>query len=144
MFFMHWVPQSNSSKQKSLKMSKKFEKIKNYNQLLLAIAGTLTLLFFIGMGVIFMVDEFSYRFSDNDYHEGILSSEETEVLLADTLRKQIISFPNMFLVDSISKTYLLPVSQADLHDLESTNDLLGLINSYGSRGKYYGGRSLIT
>ena len=74
--------------------------------------------------------------NNNDANNGILAIEETNQLLQDSLRKQIISFNNIQIVDSISQTYLIPVTQANLVDAESTNDMLGLLNTT-SIGKSY-------
>ena len=112
-------------------MSTRYEKIKNYNQLILAIAGTVTVLFLLGFGIMVLVHELGNMFSDNSrYQEGILSEDKTTELLADSMRKQIISFNHIELIDSVNKVYVLPIGQADLIEGESANDLLGLTNRY--------------
>lgn len=117
------------------------QKIKNFNQLLLAIGGVLALLFFLGAGILIAIDEFGIGQGNDHVPDGIISTEETEELLKDSLRKQIISFNEIELIDSAQKQYILPVRQAAIIDGESIDDLLGLTNVYlgrGSRYKKYG------
>ena len=109
-------------------MSDLNNKLKNYNQLLLAIGATLALLFFIGAIVFIAIDEF--RRGNVASPEGIIATEETKELLGDSLRKQIVSFNNIELVDSARKLYLLPVRQAQIEDGESIDDMVGLTNSF--------------
>lgn len=112
-------------------MNKKGDKLRNYNQVLLAIGGTLILLFMLIFGSWGMYEEFGYLFRDErrQLHNGIIAAEETEELLKDSLRKQIISFKTITLLDSANKTYVLPVRQADLFEGESVKEILGLINT---------------
>ena len=108
------------------------QKIKAYNQILLAVAGTSALLFAVIALIAFLIEISSYgRYDYED--EGILATEQTEELLKDSLRRQIISFDQIFVIDSVSQTYLLPVSQANLTSPELANDLLGLTNSYETK-----------
>ena len=114
------------------------EKLKKYNQLLLAIAGTGILLFFLFMAIVFIFDELKYRWSDDDpFEQGIIATEETDQLLQDSLRKQIISFKEMNLIDSANRIYLLPVRQATISEGESTDDLLGLVNLHSGSGNKF-------
>lgn len=112
------------------------QKIKAYNQILLAIAGTFALLFAILLAIIFLI-EISGGGRSDDYQDGILATEQTDELLKDSLRRQIISFDQIQIIDSISQTYLLPVAQANLVDPERANDLLGLTNNFSMEKKYY-------
>jgi len=111
-----------------------FEKIRDYNQFLLALAGTVLVLFIVIGGAFILYEEISYSFQD-DYNTGILSNEETSRLQKDSLRKQIISFNEINIIDSAKQLYLLPVTQADLLDYEHSSELLGLVNTY-NRGKF--------
>ena len=113
------------------------KKIKNFNQLLLAIGATLVLLFFIGAGIFIVIEEFSRGRGGNDYPDGIIATEKTKELLSDSLRKQIISFNEIELIDSAQKKYILPVRQAEIVDGESIDELLGLTNMHLSRGSRY-------
>lgn len=109
-----------------------YEKIRNYNQFLLAMAGTAMLLFIVIGGIFIVYEEIIPSFQD-DYNIGILSTEETNQLNKDSLRKQIISFNEMNTIDSTQQLYLIPVSQADLLEYERSNNLLGLVNIYDER-----------
>jgi hypothetical protein len=114
-----------------------FEKVKNYNQFLLSIAGTLGLLFLLFLGIMITVDECNFRFDDDTYNAGIISNVETENLLKDSIRKQIISFKYLNLIDSTNKVYLIPVGQSNLGEEEYAGDIFGLVNNF-SGGKDYG------
>lgn len=115
----------------------KIEKIRNYNSIILAIAGTVAVIFLI-IGAFFLLEDMSRSFFRNDDYrnDGILAIEETDQLLKDSLRRQIISFDRIQIIDSISQTYLLPVTQANLADPESNRKLGGLMNSFGSGSEY--------
>jgi len=115
----------------------KIDKIKNYNQIILAIVGTIGVVF-IFFAALFTLVEMSDTFfrNDDNSNNGILAIEETDKLLQDSLRKQIITFNRIQIIDSISQTYLLPVTQANLVDAESTNELLGLMNKVSSSLSY--------
>ncbi len=67
---------------------------------------------------------------------GIISSQVTDSLLRDSVRKQIVSFSQIILIDSTNKTYLLPVGQSNLANEESTSKVFGLVNGFGGNGKY--------
>lgn len=114
----------------------KFEKVRNYNHLLLAIGGTLALLFLVVSALFALANWAMYMFDNNEPIErGIMATEETNLMAKDSLRNQIISFNNIYLIDSASQTYILPVTQANLEGEESINALL---NSKMSRSKYSG------
>ena len=90
-------------------MSNRIDKIKNYNQVILAIAGTVGLIFVIWLTAYAIWDmTYSWRNSGDDV--GILSSEQAEILQKENLRKQIISFNRLEMVDSVTQTYIIPVS----------------------------------
>lgn len=119
------------------------EKIKNYNQIILAIAGTVGVVLLMALLVMTVEDFFSDFFiSSDDSTSGILAIEETNQLNEDSLRKQIISFNRIQVVDSLNQTYILPVTQANLADAESTGQMMGLLNttkgSYRKYDKFYG------
>ncbi len=124
-------------------MSNKIEKIKNYNQVLLALAGTIGIIFLL-IGLFFVaseiVDDLFRR--DNYYtNNGIIATEETDQLVQDSLRKQVISFKDIQIIDSLTQTYLLPVTQANLADAEYAYNSVALMNTKSigkSYEKYYG------
>lgn len=119
----------------------KIDKIRNYNQILLAVAGTLGIVF-LCIAAFFALESMSRTFfrNNNQANNGILATEETNQLLQDSLRKQIISFDHIRIIDSINQTYLLPVTQANLTNAESTNHSFGALNNKftGSYEKHYG------
>ena len=124
------------------------EKIKNYNQKLLAVLGTVVILFAV-LGLIstfaFLGIELSSTYNRNQ-DEGILSNEEVEELQEDNKRKQVISYEIPQLVDTINLVYLVPVSHKTLNGTENINDgVLGIVGSgsykksdYRYSTKYYG------
>ncbi|RLD70409.1 MAG: hypothetical protein DRJ10_20405 [Bacteroidetes bacterium] len=124
------------------------EKVKNYNQKMLAVLATilvaLGLLGLISMSYFFINEVFSYRI--NDRESGIIANQETDVLQEQNLRKQLISFENKVLVDSVNLVYFIPVKQKNLLEAEHISDgTLGLLNMSGSssysksrRDYYYG------
>ncbi len=110
-----------------------FEKIRNYNQLLLSIAGTGLILFFFLGGLWTIYEEYRrYKYNSNDLPSGIIAQEETNQLLEDSTRRQIISFNQIGLIDSVSELFILPVTQENLDDLESIDESLGIINGMTS------------
>jgi hypothetical protein len=123
-------------------MEHRIEKIKNYNQIILAIAGTIGVIFLF-FAAFFALEEMSGDFFDspNDNNRGILAIEETEALNRDSLRQQIISFNRIQVVDSIHQLFLLPVTQANLAAAERDHELIGLMNTKSigrSYEKFYG------
>ncbi|NEN22339.1 hypothetical protein G3O08_02330 [Cryomorpha ignava] len=115
----------------------KIEKIRNYNSIILALVGTIAVIFLI-FAAFFLLEEMSRSFFRNDDYrnDGILATEETDQLLKDSLRRQIISFDRIQIVDSITQTYLLPVTQANLADPESSKVLADRLNTFGSGSDY--------
>ena len=92
------------------------EKIKNYNQIILAIAGTIGVVFLF-FAVFLALEEMSRSFFGSRVdrnNQGILAIEETDELNKDSLRKQIISFNRIQVIDSANQIFLIPVTQANL------------------------------
>lgn len=111
----------------------KNQKLNKYNQVLLAIAGTIGIILLFIMAVFAIHEIYDDFFRSYDYSDdGILAIEETDQLRKDSLRKQIISFNKIQVIDSLSQTYVLPVTQANLAEAESTDKVLGLISSKSS------------
>ncbi len=108
------------------------EKIKNYNQKVLAILVTVIVLLAI-VGLIaasyFAITEIRRYLRYNAQEEGILSEEEIEKLQKENLRQQIISYEIPKLVDSLNMIYIIPVSHKSLEEPE---EILGLLNMYSS------------
>lgn len=119
------------------------DKIKKYNQILLAIAGTLGLLLLLGAGIIGLYETWSYSrdYDEGAYDTSILSEEVTDSLVTDhQVRRQIITLSNFNLLDSAASIYILPVRQKNLGEDEGVDDaLLGLMNR--SSGGYGSGKN---
>ncbi|MBL4561579.1 MAG: hypothetical protein JKX79_11420 [Labilibaculum sp.] len=120
------------------------EKVKKYNQKLLAVLGTIvalmaligliSTLYFVGMDI---GSSFGSKSED-----GILSDETIELLQKENKRQQIISYQIPELVDTVNLIYMIPVSQKTLNNPENIedNEVLGLLDMSGgkfsSKGKY--------
>lgn len=115
------------------------EKIKNYNQKLLAIFGTILILFSIVAFVFFIIISISefLSFNNDDVETGILSDEKIEELQKENKRKQIISFENAQLVDTLNLVYYIPVSHKTLNKPEEIDEeILGLLDAKISKSNY--------
>ncbi len=119
------------------------EKIKNYNQKVLAVIGTVVVLISIfGLIVISTVaiTEIRRIFSSDDQDAGILSDEKIEELQQENKRQQLISYENPVLIDTLNLIYLIPVSHKTLQSAEFIDD--GLLNiteapsDYKSESRY--------
>lgn len=103
------------------------EKLKKYNQRILAIFGTLLVLFLAGtiivVGVYFIGDlirKFQYNRQNQDVSLNI-RPVETTANNDDTTKiiiKQDVSFQEPQLIDSLQKIYLIPISQVNLEKPE--------------------------
>jgi len=114
----------------------KIERIKNYNQKLLAVLGTIAILFAL-IGLIafslFIIDEIS-RNSFDDTNTGILTNEKIEELQKENKREQVISYENPKLIDTINSIYIIPISHKTLNEKEDIN-VNGLLDMYSGSGK---------
>lgn len=111
------------------------EKLKRYNQIILAIGGTITLVIVLIFGVFAGYELYNQIWGRDDQADTrMIANEEVERLKADSLRKQVISFNTIILIDTPGLKYLIPVGQATLERLE---DLQGLLNPYRNSGKNY-------
>ena len=121
-------------------MSNKINRIRNYNQVLLAIAGTIGIVLLVISSYVFIIEMWPRKFEEN----GMMANEEVEALTNQNLRKEIISFSEPELIDSIEKQFLIPVVTTDLEDLESMDKSLGLVNNFsGSYSKDLATNNLI-
>jgi hypothetical protein len=124
------------------------EKIKNYNQTLLAIIGTIAIIFaLVGLilFIFFSITEMRRSSQFND-EPGILSEEKIVELQAANKREQVISYELPYLIDTINSIYIIPISHKTLNEPEIiSGKISGLLNSgyndesdqrYSSR--YYG------
>jgi len=122
----------------------KIEKLKNYNQKILAILGTLAIILVIvsilGIGGI-AISEFLRFNSYDDTETGILSDEKIEELQKENKREQVISYENPKLIDTLNSVYIIPVSHKNLNEAENINGLLSIRKgSYESEDSRYSRR----
>lgn len=126
----------------------KIEKIKNFNQIILAIAGIfglILLLIFIIMSVSELIRDSSFDRNRNaTITNSLISEEKIETLNQDNLRLQIISYELPKLIDTLNVVYIIPVSVSTLDKpetvVESADEgLLALLDTFGSVRKkgYY-------
>jgi hypothetical protein len=89
------------------------EKIKNYNQKILALVGTLSVVLLV-LFIIMMTSEvwshFDIGYHHNNTPSGLLSDDNVENLNQENLRKQIISYESPWLIDTLNTAYIVPVS----------------------------------
>lgn len=110
-------------------------KVEKYNQRILAVLGTVGVIFIIVALIAFIsitIMEHN-RYNDDDIETGILSDEKIEELQKENKREQVISFRQPRLIDTLNSTYIIPVSHKTLDEQE---DIMGLLNSYGAASKY--------
>ncbi|MBE7635184.1 hypothetical protein F7642_12710 [Tenacibaculum finnmarkense genomovar ulcerans] len=122
----------------------KIEKVKNYNQKILAILGTLAIILIIvsilGIGGIAISELLRFN-NDDDIETGILSDEKIEELQKENKREQVISYENPKLIDTLNSVYIIPVSHKNLNETENINGLLSIRKgSYESEDSRYSRR----
>jgi hypothetical protein len=113
-------------------MNNRMETIRNFNQILLSIAGIIGILFLITACSLFIIDLWPREYKE----KGMIADEEVEILNEQGLRKEIVSFEIFQVADSVNQILILPVTQASLDNPESSDKSLNLIN--GFTGGYYG------
>ncbi|MCG7502060.1 hypothetical protein MHM83_09275 [Tenacibaculum sp. Mcav3-52] len=113
----------------------KIEKIKNYNQKLLAILGTIAGIFLIIALVSFIsiVIQEHRRYNYEEPETGVLSKEKIEKLQKENKREQVISYETPILIDTLNSQYIIPVSHKTLNEKEDIG-LNGLLNAYSDSG----------
>lgn len=114
----------------------KIEKLKNYNQKLLAILGTIVaLMAAVGliMLIFFGITEIAREIRYNRQDDGILSDEKIEELQQENKRQQVISYDFPRLVDTLNSIYIIPVRHKTLNAAEYIDEeVLGLLDMQGS------------
>ncbi len=111
----------------------KIEKIKNYNQRVLAVFGTLGVIVVLVLVILLtklLIDEFGWLHPYRNSDTGILSSDKIEELQKENKRQQLISLKFPKLVDTLNQVYIIPVSRIDLAKPELIND--GVLDLYDS------------
>jgi len=115
------------------------EKVKNYNQKMLAAFSTIiTILAAVGLIslLVYLVIELIPEKKPKE--NVLLSDEKIEELKLDNLRQQIISYDTPVLLDTINLVYIIPVN---VNTLSKSEELMGLLDtrpgkSNRSSGKY--------
>ncbi|MCL1943133.1 MAG: hypothetical protein FWF54_06255 [Candidatus Azobacteroides sp.] len=102
------------------------EKIRNYNQKLLAVLGTILAIGLLVALIVFVVTLISESFftscGNSDNNNGLISGERLAGLQKDSLKKQIISYDTPILVDTVNSVYLIPVVPVNLKKAERFAD----------------------
>jgi len=114
------------------------EKVRNYNQKILAVLSTLGVLFLLVCTVILIIEIWpSSRYVERP--QGLISDEKAEALNQENLRKQIISYEMPWLIDTLKSTYIVPVSISTLEKAEvisyAEGGVLGLLDEFPSAVK---------
>lgn len=117
------------------------DKLSRYNQKLLAVIGTMTL---VGLGMLlltggfFFISEISRSFRRDNVRDNALTVEANHVNPdGQKVKTQEISFSTPRLIDTLKTLYLIPVSQVNLQVPEAERDVVDISSSaYGKRSKY--------
>ena len=106
--------------------------IEKYNQKLLAILGTIGVLFLtVALVAIIAITIMEHRrYNYDDIETGILSDEKIEKLQQENKREQIISYETPKLIDTLNLVYIIPVSHKTLNETEDINEVLNAFSSY--------------
>lgn len=121
------------------------EKIKDYNQKVLAVFGSLAVVL-IAILIIWTLTEYIRELSYRSYRPEteIISNEQAEINYEKSIRTHQVSFENFRLIDSLNAIYLIPVSQTALELEEyidkrdkNSDGSLGLLNMYGGYSDFY-------
>ncbi|WP_430411513.1 hypothetical protein [Kordia sp.] len=108
------------------------EKLKKYNQKLLAVLGSIAIVFLV-IGLIgfcsILISEYQRTSYYDNQDDGILSEEKIEELQKENKREQVISYETPKLIDTLQQLYIIPVSQKSLEDAEIINKS-NLLNMY--------------
>lgn len=123
------------------------EKVKNYNQKVLAVISTLGVIFLIICIVMLIAELFPRRYYNDHQPQGLISDERIEELNQENLRKQIISYESPWLIDTVKSVYVVPVSIKTLKKAEEVAEettlgsaQLDLFGSSKMKRGYYGRR----
>lgn len=104
----------------------KIEKIKNFNQVILAIAGILGIMLLLAI-IIQMAPDILWRWDfgskkSSTITNSLISEEEAKALNQENLRLQIISYETPKLIDTVNVVYIIPVSVSTLDKPETVVD----------------------
>jgi hypothetical protein len=116
------------------------EKIKNYNQKMLALVSTLGAILLL-IFIIMMIKEL-HLFGGHHYYNnpsGLIADDKVENLNQENQRKQIISYESPWLIDTLKSVYIVPVSITTLMKPEEippiSDGVMSLLDTYPSFSK---------
>lgn len=112
----------------------KEEKIKRYNQKILAILGTVAVVFLLvalGAFVVTLIREFTWN-NQGSVETGILSDERIAELQQENKREQVISYEVPQLIDTSNSVYIIPVSHKTLNEKEDLSEFVELMDASGN------------
>lgn len=115
----------------------KIEKIKNFNQIILAIAGVLGVILLLVFLVMTIAELFGDLNRNTTITNSLISEEKVEQLNQENLRLQIVSYQSPKLIDTANVVYIIPVSVSTLSKPETvvevaSGESLALLDVYGS------------
>ncbi len=115
----------------------KIEKIKNFNQIILAIAGVLGVILLLVFLVMTIAELFGDLNRNTTITNSLISEEKVEQLNQENLRLQIVSYQSPQLIDTANVVYIIPVSVSTLSKPETVVEAVGgeslaLLDVYGS------------
>jgi hypothetical protein len=96
--------------------SQPMERYERYNRFLAVAGRTLAILFLLFLVLYFLLQivGVSFQRGSSESPAGIVSGEEAARLAEDSIRRQMVSFNTLEILDSARQWYLLPVGQARL------------------------------
>lgn len=116
------------------------DKIKNYNQKILALLGTAVLLLAIFGIISILIFTISDLIPKDDMTDtALLSDEKLEQLTQQNMRQQVISYNNAILIDTLQQKYIIPIMVRTLKSAEFIEDETDFFENFGS-GSYSGKR----
>lgn len=102
------------------------EKLKKYNQKLLAIIGSIAVLILF-FSLCMITYEFARKIGRNwDYQTNVQTVNNIEETEEGKIRKQSVSFGDLVLIDSLTKTHLIPIGLKTLKDAEYLEEEEGM------------------
>ncbi|GEM_PF-6828786 len=109
--------------------------INRYNQILISVIGTIILIAVLVTGVNLLID---FLKSDTYVENTLIVREELDSLKELNVRNQIVSLDGIYLFDSASNTYLIPVRHKQLSDPSSRDDqVFELLDAQSISGYQY-------
>jgi len=121
----------------------KIEKIKNFNQIILAIAGVLGVFLLLIFILIAISDFLRWNVGSGrskTITNSLISEEKVEALSRENQRLQIISYETPTLIDTVNAVYIIPVSVSTLDRPETVVEIdnegiLEILDTFGSTRK---------